>query len=219
MVAKILLVQTAKTDNYINAVKKCGAKAVQLPYPNYDQSFDGLILCGGGDVDPKYYGQQNYASKDIDERRDECEFNLLYKFISDGKPVLGICRGLQVINVYFGGTLFQEVQTFKNHYGKYDLLHAVECDKSSFLGEIYGQKFVANSMHRQAIDKLGKDLKISCKCAFDGVIEGVEHCSAPVFGVQFHPERLCLQYKHDCAIDGLKVIDWFIKLCKKQKAR
>jgi putative glutamine amidotransferase len=69
-------------------------------------------------------------------------------------------------------------------------------------------------MHHQAIDKLGKDLKISCKCQFDGVIEGVEHISKPIFGVQFHPERLALEHFNDSAINGLCLIRNFVKLCE-----
>ena len=212
---KILLSQTAKTSNYINAAQRCGAKAVQLAYPKYEQDFDGLILCGGGDVAPYFYGEKNLASRDIDVKRDECEFALLESFVKEKKPVLGICRGLQVINVYFGGTLFQSLSTPKIHYSVQDVLHEVECERDGFLGKIYGQKITVNSMHRQAICKLGKDLKISCKCAYDGVIEGAEHNHMPVFGVQFHPERLCLEHKNVCAVDGLKIIEWFVNLCKK----
>ena len=129
----------------------------------------------------------NTASRGLEPERDAAEFLLLERFTAAGKPVLGICRGLQTINVFFGGTLAQNVPGHEAVDGG-DKLHPVRMAPSS-LSRICGEEAVVNSAHHQAADRLGQGLA-AVQWAADGVVEALEHETLPVWGVQWHPERL-----------------------------
>lgn len=165
---------------------------------DYAKHLDGLLLQGGADVSP-----QTYAASDMlpewpgDRVRDMYELELLYEFIESGKPVLGICRGCQLINVAFGGTLYQdiatEVPTAGVHVSEfYDQhRHAVRFPDGSTLASMFPgrREAVVNSIHHQAVKSLGRDLNIEAVSAGDGLIEAVRYRRAPfVVGVQWHPE-------------------------------
>ena len=201
-IPKILLsAANVPADNYINAVRKAGGEAVAGHLPCYDDAFDGLILCGGGDVHPGYYGESINGSTGIDEERDEVEFALIKAFSEAGKPILGICRGCQILNVYFGGSLYQHFENADVHssFSDYDLTHPIRALKGSMAEGLC----LVNSYHHQAVQRIGADLAAT---AFYGdVIEAVEHKYLPVFGVQFHPERM--------GDEGLKIFRRFIDLC------
>jgi putative glutamine amidotransferase len=98
-----------KTHNYEEAVRNAGGLPFSGYAPEPDLSCHGLVLCGGGDVLPSLYGQENTASSLLDLRRDEAEQNLIHAYAQAGKPILGICRGMQILNVAFGGTLIQDL--------------------------------------------------------------------------------------------------------------
>ena len=115
---KLLLSVRRHVEYYIDAVKAAGGEPTAICAPEIDTDYDGLILCGGGDIDPKYYGQGMNGTGKIDAERDAAEFPLLKAFLDAGKPVLGICRGLQLINVYFGGTLIQDIPEKELHTKK-----------------------------------------------------------------------------------------------------
>ena len=100
---KILLSRGSSAENYLNALEGVGAEGVAKYLPEVDTNYDGLILCGGGDIDPKYYGEEINGSKGIDAERDSAEFALLKAFVEKGLPVLGICRGCQLFNILLGG--------------------------------------------------------------------------------------------------------------------
>lgn len=173
----LIFISNFVSENYENALSSCG---FGFSYDDYDRC-DGLLLPGGGDISPCLYGQTNQASKNINLKLDIFEMFLLEKFLSKNKPVLGICRGLQVINVFFGGTLKQEV---RGHSGKNDV--PVLC---SFFGEFkkfYGEKAFVKCSHRQAVAKLGKDLNVAA-LSKDNVIEAV--IGENIVATQFHPER------------------------------
>lgn len=165
---------------------------------DYAKHLDGLLLQGGADVSP-----QTYAASDMrpewpgDRVRDMYELELLYEFIESGKPVLGICRGCQLINVAFGGTLYQdiatEVPTAGVHVSEfYDQhRHSVRFPDGSTLASMFPgrREAVVNSIHHQAVRTLGRDLNIEAVSANDGLIEAVRYRRAPfVVGVQWHPE-------------------------------
>jgi putative glutamine amidotransferase len=209
---KILLTANKKKETYINAVEAVGAEAVVKYLPDDSVDYDGLILCGGNDLQPCYYGEEINGSLDFDEERDRTEMALVQKFFQTGKPILGICRGMQLLNVALGGTLYQNIS---GHRG--EILHTVKAEKGSLLEKLYGKEFTVNSFHHQAIKRLGNGLKATLYDGTGAVIEGVEHESKPYLGVQWHPERICLDLAREGAVDGLKVIEYFIRLCEEYK--
>ena len=165
---------------------------------DYAKHLDGLLLQGGADVSP-----QTYAASDMraewpgDRVRDMYELELLYEFIESGKPVLGVCRGCQLINVAFGGTLYQdiatEVPTAGIHVNEfYDQhRHSVRFPDGSSLASMFPgrREAVVNSIHHQAVKTLGRDLNVEAVSSSDGLIEAVRYRRAPfVVGVQWHPE-------------------------------
>lgn len=215
---KILISAKNVCQNYTSALEAMGVK-VEGGYlvkgdPN---DYDGLLLCGGGDIHPRYYGEEIDGSVRIDTDRDEHELQLADDFIKAGKPVMGICRGCQLLNVYFGGSLIQHLETTDIHKGETDLVHVVCADTDSFLCELYGKEFPINSIHHQAVGRLGEGLKIILRSKEDGVVEAFEHESLPVFALQFHPERMCFDKKRDDAVDGKGIFDYFIKMCAEAK--
>lgn len=148
------------------------------------QTFDGLLLSGGGDLSPALYGcPVMYQQTAYDTQRDTEELALMRAFCAESKPILGICRGIQVINVFFGGTLFQDIA------GHTNTIHSVNTIPNSMTASLVGDLFQTNSYHHQAIDKLGENL---CVAAYskDGIIEAIEHTTLPILGVQWHPERM-----------------------------
>lgn len=214
---KILLSANSKKENYINAVEKCGGIAIAEYCPEFSDEYDGLVLCGGNDINPKYYGEDITDSVNIDEKRDEAELELFRKFVEAKKPILGICRGCQLVNVALGGSLHQNISNADEHssFSDYDLVHKVQVSEKSFLSEMYGEEFFVNSFHHQAIKSLGEDVDVIA-VACDGItVEAIRHKELPVYAVQWHPERLCFEKKREDAVDGSKIFEYFIELCKR----
>jgi putative glutamine amidotransferase len=159
----------------------------------------GIVLSGGEDVHPRYYNKLEYLPycQEIDERRDDFEFEVLDIADKQGAPLLGICRGLQVANVFYGGTLIPDIPSFGrfNHsrYSNDDRYHAVTVDPSSELGKIAGvTNGEINSAHHQSAELIGRGLVANAISA-DGVVEGIERKEAGknFFQlVQWHPERM-----------------------------
>ena len=213
---KILLSVRTKKESYINAVEKCGGIAVTEYSPEFYDEYDGLILCGGNDIDPKHYGEEITDSVDIDGERDEAELELFEKFVEMKKPILGICRGCQLINIALGGSLYQNISNADKHnsFADYDLVHEIKAKENTFLYELFGEEFSVNSFHHQAIKKLGKDIEVVAT-AFDGTtVEAIKHKELPVYAVQWHPERMTFDYKRDDTVDGARVFEFFLELCR-----
>jgi putative glutamine amidotransferase len=159
----------------------------------------GLLLTGGSDVHPSHYGKMEYLPhcREIDERRDELELALIHAAFDEKIPVLGICRGLQILNVAFKGTLIPDISGFSKssvpHSGKEDVYHRVSVKENSLLFRMTeSRNEVVNSSHHQAIDSLAKHF-VAVAHSPDFLIEAVEaessfhpHC----IGVQWHPERM-----------------------------
>ena len=222
MSVKILLATNSGRENYINAIEHCGGSATATYLNDVGTDFDGLILCGGNDIDPQYYGEELNGAVKVDKERDEAELLLARQFIDAGKPVMGICRGYQLLNVYFGGTLHQHIENVTEHRscgteGEGDLVHLVKAAKGSIVNRLYGDEFSVNSYHHQAIKKMGKHLKITMTSMDRTVIEGMEHETLPVFGVQWHPERMCFENSRKDTVNGALLFEYFIQLCEKQK--
>ena len=212
MKPRILVLANQKIEGYVNAVEACGGEAV-LDYSVTADDVDGLLLCGGNDVHPSYYGQEINGARNFDNERDEREMRFAKEFINTGKPIFGICRGMQLLNAALGGTLIQDIDDQETHTpkDKVDLIH--NATASGILEKLYGAQMTVNSYHHQAIDRLGQGLVINAM--HNGTIEGVEHTEKPIFGVQFHPERMCLEHKQECLSDGSLLFSHFIEICRK----
>ena len=189
---------SVRLKNYEDAHALLGAQCAETP-----QDADLLLLPGGGDVHPRFYGRALGGAVDIDEARDERELALVDEFLREGKPIVGICRGLQFLNVSFGGTLHQHILGHAQVCGR-DHLHVVHA-APGLLRELYGTRFTVNSAHHQAVGTLGEGLQVLA-CAPDGTVEAIAHESLPVFAVQWHPERLCGAFARSEAVDGAKLL-------------
>lgn len=135
-------------------------------------SFDGFLLPGGYDLDPRLYHEINYASQHVDEEMDSLDFKIIEYAVKNKKPLLGICRGIQSINVFFGGSLKQDIRNHmdENHFVKYN-----------------NEYILVNSFHHQSIARLATSLEV-LGTSLDGEIEIIQHKELPIYGVQFHPE-------------------------------
>jgi putative glutamine amidotransferase len=189
---------------YLDAIRRAGAEPVPVdPTDATPEEFDGLCLTGGGDIDPARYDADNVASTDIDERRDGVELALLRRALALDIPVLGICRGFQLINIHLGGSLEQHHLGHSPKYppegapvsddpaGPDAVSHEVTAEPGSKLAAACGdQTFVVNSSHHQVVtsDRLASDLRATAH-----VGELVEALESPahrwVVAVQWHPER------------------------------
>ena len=187
-------------QNYITALTEAGA---QVNWTDPD-SCGALVLPGGGDVHPRRYGAEIRGSKGIDEARDAAELKAIEGFLRRGLPILGICRGCQILNVAFGGTLLQDIPGHSASESG-DRLHETYTVDDTLIG-LYGESFIVNSSHHQAVDRPGQGLRI-VQWAQDGTPEAIRHETLPVFGVQWHPERL------RAPTDGWKLLAHWIREC------
>lgn len=147
----------------------------------------GLVLAGGSDVEPSRYGQPNQHARNPDPERDGMELRLIGEALERGLPILGICRGAQILNVSFGGTLLQDIE---GHTGA---RHAVRFEAGSKLAAI-AQPRTVNSRHHQAVGELGEGLRVTVRSPGDDVVEGIEAIDRPfVLAVQWHPEDLAVE--------------------------
>jgi putative glutamine amidotransferase len=195
-------------EAYVQAVARCGGNPVLIPLGIPDDSFiqivarmDGVLFSGGGDIHPTQYRSGNHPLvAEVDPDRDRVEIGLFKATLEQQAPFLGICRGLQLINVGMGGTLYEDILAQRpgalSHAWRHDLprthlAHPVQIDESSRLAEIlHGASAPVNSLHHQGIRNLAPGLK-AVAYAPDGLIEAVELPDYP-FGlaVQWHPEWL-----------------------------
>lgn len=192
-------------SDYVYSIEKAGAYPIIFPLINDEdyieeilKTVDGIVLTGGDDINPLIYKEEPLALQgDIDDVRDIFDFKVIDKAIKLNKAILAICRGHQSLNVYFGGTLYQDVS-----YGYKDPMkhaqkanknlgtHTVEFTKNSTLYNIFGDKVITNSYHHQCIKDLGEGV-IATGHSKDGVIEGVEIKNHPnIISVQWHPEKM-----------------------------
>jgi putative glutamine amidotransferase len=198
---------------YINALLGAGGLPVLIPLSIQGddlravyERLDGVLLPGGCDIDPAYFNEEpspNLGTVDLD--RDRSELAVARLALNEGKPLLGVCRGMQVMNVAQGGSLFQDLPSeysapLERHahpvseFPREHLAHLVRVEEDSYLGRVLGNPILnVNSRHHQSVKQVGQGLVVVAK-APDGVIEGVEMPDHPfALGVQWHPENLQAQ--------------------------
>jgi|BEDMetMinimDraft_2_1075160.scaffolds.fasta_scaffold03432_3 gamma-glutamyl-gamma-aminobutyrate hydrolase PuuD len=185
-------------DTYANALREAGLESKVVYIEELDAvksnwRYDGVLLPGGPDVDPKLYNQppsEHLGS--VDTELDTLELEIINVARTKGVPIFGICRGHQMINVALGGSLIQHVPEHDFHHKPRNFLaHPIFIrDLDSLLYEAAKrQEVLVNSLHHQVVDKVGGGMKIVALGA-DGSPEATEHESEPIFSVQFHPEEL-----------------------------
>jgi gamma-glutamyl-gamma-aminobutyrate hydrolase PuuD len=190
----------AVPDSYVHAAQRAGMRPVILTEPESDPAgvldlFDALLLLGGGDIDPARYGAEPHAETyGVDRDRDALEIGLIRAAADTGLPTLGICRGAQILNVAFGGTLLQhlpEIAGLGLHGvpgGGQPAMHDVKVSPGSLLSAATGKEVLdCSSHHHQAIDRLGEGL-VATGWADDGLVEALEREGGWMVAVQWHPE-------------------------------
>ena len=154
-------------------------------------SCGGLLLPGGGDITPAFFGERDKGSRNIDTELDILQFQALDICVRLGLPTLGICKGMQLINIAFGGTIVQDMPESHLHLAPDgDVYHNTELEPDTLLHALYGDRAMVNSAHHQCLNRLGSNLRIIQRCCADGCPEAILHKSLPILGLQWHPERL-----------------------------
>ncbi|KFU80256.1 putative glutamine amidotransferase [Amycolatopsis lurida] len=194
-------------SDFASRIAQAGGLPVHLSYDTdakaISQWLSGVVITGGQDIHPAYWGGDTTVVRDIDPRmdpmvhdavRDEYEITLVRAALEQGIPVLGVCRGMQVLNVALGGTLVADLPAGSVSHlsaeaaptdGTAD--HLVSFEKGSIAAGLFGEHAMTNSWHHQAVDRCGTGLVVTGRTS-DGVVEAVELPGAPVLGVQWHPE-------------------------------
>lgn len=210
--------------NYIDAVLEGGGLPFIIPnlqdlsdIEAYLDMIDGLVFTGGEDISPLLYGQDPIKEvKSISYKRDKTELALFKAAYRRGIPILGICRGMQVVNVALDGSLYQDIHVqipqALGHISTYRIeggYHRITIKENSLMFDIFGENSIdVNSQHHQSIKKLGDNLRVSGQTA-DGVIEAIESTNDNfVLGVQFHPEAMIKE--NGKFID---IFEYFISKC------
>ena len=207
----VFMVPTVVKDGLLHRSEMCVA--------DYARALDGLVLQGGADVSPLTYGEEPLARRWAGDRlRDVYEIELVHEFIDAGKPVLGICRGLQIINVAFGGSLYQDIATqlpgaLRHVTDDYERnSHEVSIVPGSGLARLYAgvARARVNSIHHQSIQLLGRGLAVEARAEPDGVIEAIRHSEKRyVFATQWHPEFH--PARDDSLLASAPILDEFLR--------
>ncbi len=219
---------TSILKSYVSAIENAGGVPVLIPYTdNIDTLFsfidmcDGVCFTGGIDVDPKRYGEEKMPwCKDTQDNRDIFDLSIFHIARKMKKPILGICRGAQLINVALEGTLYQDIPTEINTSilhsqlePKFEYSHEINIANDTPLYNLLGKERIkANSFHHQAIKTLGEGLLVMAT-ADDGIIEAIYSSNYKYLrAYQWHPERICLNDNNQKAL-----FTDFIKACLKEK--
>ncbi len=190
-------VKYGQSRSYVKAIEEAGGVPLLIPpQSSIDELFeilDGILFTGGGDLEPTLYDPEDRGSEAIDSERDGLELALARRAADSGLPMLGICRGQQLINVALDGGLLQDVGEHRQDAPREAATHAVEVEPGSLLAEIIGEQVEVNTFHHQVVDpeRLGRGLKVTAFSS-DGqrFIEGLESEDGKILAVQWHPEDM-----------------------------
>ena len=185
----VLIYGEGTFDNYRAALGAVGIETVVSMDTALARRCGGLLLPGGGDI----FGRLS--------RRETAAINA---FICRRRPILGICRGMQALNVYFGGTLHDRIAGHQLLQG--DMVHLTRAE--GLMAQLLGPSPLVTSNHHQAVKTLGRGLTV-CQRAEDGIVEAVVHETLPVLGVQYHPERQSFRLRRDDASDAAALFRWW----------
>ena len=211
-------------SNYCRAFIKAGALPLMTAGGDATamaEMADGILFTGGGDIEPQRYGDANRFGIKSDTELDEMELTLCRAFLAAGKPIFGICRGIQTINVAMGGTLYQdipsqiELRAHKPIYAGESYRHIVHAAQGSTFERLFGSEFETNSFHHQAVKMPGKGLRAAAMTD-EGLIEAIEHEAKPVIAVQWHPERMIGEENTDLP-DMMPLFEHFVGMCVKAR--
>lgn len=205
--------QVYVAKGYVEGVQKAGGLPLVLPIgqpelaAGYADTIDKLILTGGQNVMPHFYGEEKtIVSDDYSLARDEFELALIREMVKRRKPIFSVCRGTQLFNVAMGGTLHQEIKEHWQDLSAMHPTHNISLETESILGKIFGPKPAINSFHRQAIKDLAPNLEVIGYSDKDNIIEAVQSKDGyPYLGVQWHPEFMIDHREED-----LKLFDYIV---------
>ena len=205
-------------SKYIASLRRSGAKIcwVSMTDPRLEEivrSCDGLLLPGGDDIDPSRYGQTRSEKCGVSSHtRDQAEWRMLEAFLPTNKPILCVCRGMQFLNVFFGGTLHQDIPGHSDFRSRFRGCHDVRLIPGTKTAGLWDSSTIfVNSLHHQAADAIAPGLTVSA-VSEDGTVEALELASHPFcIGVQWHPEHLSRKRS-----DQQALFDVFVNLCREK---
>ena len=217
------------SQEYIDAIELAGAVPVMVPVLNNLEDvaeqisgLDAILLTGGYDIDPNLYGQTpSFELGKVMRDVDDFYMAAIKSALDLNMPIFGICKGLQAINVYFGGSLYQDLKSQNPHchqhsqtYDRHVASHSISCQEGSFVHTYLGDTAQVNSHHHQAICALGQGLNVSA-VAEDGVIEAIEAIddNTCIVAVQWHPEMMACA--HNASMQ--KLLGGFVELANSRK--
>lgn len=211
-------------DDYVSGVVQAGGIPLAIPsniakssLNDLVRKIDGLLLSGGDDVNPLLFNEEPHVNMgEVDPYRDELELEVTKIALESKKPILGICRGMQVINIVSGGGIIQDIPSqisgaigHKQRGPRFFLSHKVSIQEGTLLHNLFRTiEESVNSFHHQAIDELGDDLIVNC-LSKDGIIEGIESKDGKILAVQWHPENLWKNTENN-----IKLFKWLVNTSK-----
>ncbi|MBC7498372.1 gamma-glutamyl-gamma-aminobutyrate hydrolase family protein [Candidatus Gracilibacteria bacterium] len=198
--------------HYVQAVESTGTIALIIPSGTTQLAYfldicDGFVFPGGADIDPSLYHQDYLGAYDCILDGDLWLASAMRGVMDTGKPILGICKGMQLLNVAHGGDLIQDIVGSDIHnqaHRRYECVDMARIVSGGFVDTVFGDDIGINSIHHQAIGTLGDGLRVAATSQHDSEIEAIEHIHLPYYGTQWHPE---------CIDTHRPLFQWFVTQC------